>query len=1047
MIFAKLSVKNPVFVNLVMATIIVMGLVALFDLPRELMPEVAFHWGFVAVAYDGVAPEEMEKLIAIPIEDELTDIEHVKMVTTTCTEGLVQIMLQFDNISDDEFDKQYQDMKSKVTGIRDLPEDSEDPFFMDFGSDDFMPMVNVVLSGDLPEVEMKNIAEDLKREIENIKNIAKIEFSGVREREIWVEVDPERLYGYNLALNHVVNAIAMKNMNLPGGTLKVGRAEYMLRTMGEVNSADELENVIIRRSINEGGVLLSDVATVSDTLEKAETYARMNGENSITLSISKKPAGNVINLVEEIKLLVDQKNKLLPEGVKLEVVNDVSKSVDQILSVLESNVLMGLIMILIVLWLFLGWRNALMAAIGIPVTFMATFIFLKVTGNSLNGTSLFGLVLVLGIIVDDAIIVIENCYRYIQKGLKPHIAAVVGTSEVMAPVLSATGTTIAAFLPLMLVPGIMGEFFKVMPIVVSLALAASLIEAFGILPSHVGEWSIKKYNKSNKSHKFLTTIRFRYLRILKKLLRKRHLAIVGVFVLFIISVMMVFLYLGVEMFSGDEIPQFYIWVEMPEGTSLDETDRIIRQLEDKALGLPQEDIIGITANAGIMQTETEWLFKPNVGQLIIELEDSKTRAREVDYYINELRKRMADVTGMKAMDFWKVNNGPPVGSPVEVKIRGKEYETLRRISGEIQTYLRDINGVFDVKDNFNFGKKELKIEIDENRAALYGLNIFQVASNIRTAFDGSIASKYRDEDEEIDVLVKFRERSKNSIADLEKIKIATPTNQLIPLKDIANFHIEQSYNAIHRIDRERAITVTADVDQSKANSNSLNNQLLKDFENLGARYPGYSISLGGEFAEFEESMQGLWKLFLVGLFLMYIILGGQFRSFLQPFIIIYTIPFAFIGAIFGLMIIKAPFSLSTMYGVVALAGIVVNDSLVLISFINNARQAGVGRWRSIMEAGMVRLRPIILTSVTTIFGLLPMALGLGGKSATWGPLATTIVGGLVCSTVFTLFIIPCLFAGVDDLKLFFGAKSLNPSPYREEIDALTGEYQKALRKI
>ncbi|MCP4725713.1 MAG: efflux RND transporter permease subunit, partial [bacterium] len=441
MILAKLSVKNPVFVNLLMVTIIVMGLVSLIDLPRELMPEVAFHWGFVAVSYNGVAPEEIEKLIAIPIEDELTDIEHVKMITSTCTEGLVQIMIQFDNISDDEFDKQYQEIKSKVTGMRDLPEDADDPYFMDFGSDDFMPMVNVVLSGDLPEVEMKNIAEDLKREIENIKNIAKIEFSGVREREIWVEVDPERLYSYNLALDHVVSAIAMKNMNLPGGTLKVGRAEYMLRTMGEVNNAEELEKIIIRRSLSEGGILLSDVATVTDTLEKPENYARLNGENSITLSISKKPAGNVINLVEEIQKLVDTKNRILPEGVKLELVNDVSKSVDQILSVLESNAVMGLVMVLIVLWIFLGWRNALMAALGIPVTFMATFIFLKATGNSLNGTSLFGMVLVLGIIVDDAIIVIENCYRYIQKGLKPHIAAVIGTTEVMAPVFAATGTT------------------------------------------------------------------------------------------------------------------------------------------------------------------------------------------------------------------------------------------------------------------------------------------------------------------------------------------------------------------------------------------------------------------------------------------------------------------------------------------------------------------------------------------------------------------------------------------------------------------------------
>ncbi len=1036
----KLSVKNPVLVNLLMLTVIVLGTISMWDLPRQLMPNVAFHWVFVATNYNGVSPEDIEKLITIPIEDELTDIDHVKLILTTSSEGSSVIQVQFDNISDDEFDKQFQEIKSKVNAMVELPDDIDGPFYMDFDSEDMAPMVSVVLTGDLPLLQMKTIAEDLKSEIESIRNIGQIQLSGVRDREIWIEVDPDRLYSYNLALNNVVNAIAMKNLNLPGGTLKVGRAEYLLRTVGEIDKVKELEKVIIRKNVMDGGVLLKDVAVVKDTLEKAENYGRLNGINSVSLSIAKKPAGNSVELVEKITELVNSRNNYLPEGIKLEIVNDMSKPVDDILAILESNALMGLIMVLLVLWFFLGIRNAAFAALGIPVTFMATFIFLNVTGGSLNGTSLFGLVLVLGIIVDDAIIVIENCYRYIQKGYKPHIAAVIGATEVIQPVFAATATTVAAFLPLMLVPGIMGEFFKVMPIVVSLALAASLVESFGILPSHVAEWSKKKYTNNNKTHKFLVKLKRRYLKILTPILRKRYWAITCVFILLIVSVSLVFIYLGVEMFAGDEIPQFFVWVTMPEGTSLEETDRIIKQLEITALNtLPEEDVAAIVSSAGLLQGETEWITQPNVGQLVVEVEPAKRREHPVDYYIDLLRAANINITGIKSLEYSTAHTGPPVGPPIEIKVRGKDFEKLQILTAEIEDYFRIIPGVSEVKDNFNYGKKELKIHVDEERASMYGLDVFQVATYIRTAYNGAIATKYRDEDDEVDVIVKFRELARNKIEDIEKIKIATPQNQLIPLKDIATFTVEPSFTKIYRNDRERTITVTAEVDVRQANSNAINNQFMKDFADVGARYPGYSIKMGGEFAEFAETMDGLWKLFIVGIFLIYGILGGQFKSFIQPLIILFTIPFGIIGAIFGLLLIKSPFSLTTMYGIVALAGIVVNDALVLMSFINNARQAGIGRWRSILSAGSVRLRPIILTSITTIFGLLPMAIGLGGKSETWGPLATTIVGGLFFSTIFTLFLIPCLFAAVDDIKLLFGVRNLKPNPNLDEIDALSPE--------
>ena len=1030
---AKFSVKNPVLVNLIIITVFVMGTVSLIDLPRQLMPNVDFHWVFVITTYNGVSPDEIEKLITVPLEEAIDSIDKIKMVTSTSSEGLSQISVQFETIGNDEFDKLYQNLKSEIDQIDDLPDDIDGPHYVDFGSDDLVPMLTMLISGSLSEREMKKIAEELQSDVLSLSHIARAELGGVRDREIWVEVDPERLNSYNLSLSQVVNSIAMKNLNIPGGTLTVGRSEYILRTVGEVDRVEDLKNVIVRMSANEGQVRVRDVATVSDTLEEAGNLSRLDGQSAITMTIAKNPEGNVIDLVKEIRDIAERKQKNLPAGVNIRFSNDMAIPVAAVLDILESNAIIGLIMVLIVLWLFIGWRNAMFAAIGIPVTFLLTFIFLNLKGESLNGTSLFGLVLVLGIIVDDAIIVIENCFRYIQKGYSPYKAAIIGTKEITIPVLAATGTTIAAFLPLMLVPGIIGEFFKVMPIVVALALVASLFEAFFVLPSHIAEWSSRKNRTVHKRNKVFLKIRSKYLKILKYLLRKRYFAIGVVTVLFLFSIFLVVAFIGVDMFAGDEVPLFYVRVMLPEGTKLEETDRIMRQLEAEAMTLPDADVKSVVTNTGVMQTDSDWYLKPNVGQLTIELVEAEYRDRRVESYIEELRTKTEDIPGIKSIEFSGVNTGPPTGPPVEIRIRGENFDELRIIADKVKASLSRIEGVFDIRDNFDFGKKELKIKVNEERAALYGLDIFQIASTVRTAFDGSVASNFRDLDEEIEVIVKYKSNSRNSIDDLKNLKIKTPLNKLVALRDIADFSIEPGYTAIQRTDGERTITVTADVDASIANTNAVNNRIMEEYEDIAARHPGYSLTFGGEFAEFAETMEGLWKLFILGVFLIYIILGGQFGSFIQPLIILYTIPFAFIGAIAGLLIINSPFTIATMYGIVALSGIVVNDALVLISFINNARKAGYSKWRSIIMAGSVRFRPIVLTSVTTIFGLLPMALGLGGRSDTWGPLAVTIVGGLFFSTIFTLFIIPCLFAGVDDIKLFFGVKLLKPIPDLDEI--------------
>lgn len=1017
--------RNPVIANMLMTGIIVVGFLAFFKLPREAIAEFSLNWAFIITRFSGVSPEEIEKLITVPIEDEIADVERVESIASTSSEGISFVSVKFETMSDDEFDKVFQDLKDEVDKVKDLPEDADEPEVVNFSTYDFIPMINLVLSGDIPEREMKRLAEDLKDEILNIKNVAGVELAGVREREIWVEIDPERLNSFDLSLSQVVQALGTYNYNVPGGNIQMGRSEYLVRTMGEFKSLDEMEKVIVRTNNLGGYVRISDFAEIKDTFEKPRILSRLDGKPSVTLSVTKKIEGNSIKLIDQIKKLVKEYQSKLPPFVKITLTADSSIQIRDTLGKLQTNALLGMILLLTILYFFLGWRNAFFAALCIPVVFLATFFFMWKTGRSLNGNSLFGLVLVLGMVVDDSIVIIENCYRYIQKGL-PRIKAVMqGTAEVASPVIAFTATTIAAFLPLMLLPGIVGKFMRIIPIVVSLALVACLFEAFLILPSHIAEWGKREDETKRKGWKVMRAIRGPYLKFLRQALHKRYWVVAGVIVLLLAAASLIPL-IGVEMFADEDIPTFMVWVTAPSGSNLDATDRVISQIERKAMELPKEEVKSVIANTGLMQTDTDWYTRTSVGQVIVDLVEQKYRTRTVDEIMNDLRERCRDVTGIQTIQFSKINTGPPKYKPVEVKVKGKELDELQQVAELIKDKLRNTEGVYDITDDWVEGSKELKIEVKPDKAAPLGLDVFQVATTVRAAFEGVTATQYREADEEVDVVVKFKEGARENLSDVANMKIANPMGNLIPLKDIADFRIDTSLAEIKRFKRERAITISAEIDKSITSADKINQMLVREFDNIQKRYPGYKLDFGGEFEEFKKVFSDIGELFLIGVLIMYTILASQFKSFLQPLIIMFTIPFAFIGSMFGLLVNGYPFSVVTLFGIVALAGIVVNDSLVMIDFINKAKLRGASRWYAVMRSAKLRIRPILLTTITTICGLLPMALGLGGKSVVWGPLASTIVWGLLISTMMTLFVIPCLYAIVDDVKNRFWFKA-NPS--------------------
>lgn len=1019
----KLSVSNPVLANLLMVSIILFGVYSWIVLPRDLTPEISFRIATVTTFYPGASSEEVEKLVTAPIEEAIEEgVNYVDLMLSVSSEARSVISVQFEEINDRDYDKQFQNLRTAVDSVNDLPDEiPDDPQVVSLDTSTGFPMLTIAVGGNISENEMKQIAENLKDDILEIKNIATVRLVGLREREIWVEADPDRLRAHNLPINEVINALKTHNLNVPAGTLEIGASEYLVRTMGEFGNLKEIEDTIIRVRGTGTPLRVSDIAKVSDTYEKPRTLSLINGAPSISLTIQKKTEGNTIRLVKQIRELVEKRKRDIPERAEISVVNDYSVVLSERLGILQNNAVFGIILVVILLFLFMGWRNALFAALGIPVAFMATFFFMQATGYILSGVALFGLILVVGIVVDDAIVVIENVFRHIQQGKSPKEAAVAGAEEVGWPVLSASLTTIAAFGPLMFMSGVSGQFMRVVPIVAILVILASLLEVFMILPAHIAEWG-KPQSRNERRHQWFDRVRKGYVRMLKPMIRWRYVVITGVLAFGAIVCVTAFLLLDRELFPGEDFSQFYIKAEMPTSFGLTETSAVLTKIEEIAMSLPSDERVAVISNIGML-TPTSGMdsttLRSNAGEVLVELVPKDQRVRSVDEIIESLREKTVAIGGVDKLTFDKLQGGPPQGQDVEVKVKGEHFDTLQKIAGLLKDELHKMDGVYEIRDDFLTGKAELQIRINEEKAHQYGLNVFQIAYTMRNALEGNITTTYRDADESIDVVVKYNQGSLRTIADLQELLIATPTGTIVPLKDVAEVHEKQGYMEIRRFENERAITVFARVEKEMITAVEANQALIRAFSNVGSMFPGYRLDFRGVFDQINESFAELVKLFVVGLLIIYVILGTQFKSFLQPIIILFAVPFGTIGAMVGLLAVGSTLSMIAMFGIVALAGIVINDSIVLIDFINRYRDRGYNKWRAILKAGSIRLRPIILTSVTTVCGLIPMATGLGGKSPIWMPLASTIIFGLSAATLLTLFVMPPLYAIIADIRALF----------------------------
>jgi multidrug efflux pump subunit AcrB len=1015
----SLSVRKPVLVNLLVVLTIIGGVVSYRQMPKDEMPDVAVDAVIVTTILPGASPKETEQILTIPLEEQIAKIDDIDEMNSTSMEGVSSIFVAF--LPGVDIFEKITEIQNQIEKVERFPEEAERPSVTEIKVS--FDTISIAVTGTAPEREVKDFVDDFEDELKNLPGVDEVRIAGLREREIFVEADPLRLRNYGLSLSDVGGALARRNLNLPGGLIRMDRGEFSVRTEAEYQNLDQIRETVLRGSADDGYVFLRDVATVTDTWADRTSIARLDGRPSVNITIKKTRESNAIDVVERIRALAAEYETRLPAGLALEITDDTSIQIRNRLGGLYNNMLVGLLLVIGSFTLFIGWRPALMVAVGIPVAFLATFIMLNAAGYSVNMLMLFGLIVVLGLVVDDAIVVCENIYRHVEQGMPLRQAAVFGAEQITWPVLATVMTTVAAFLPLLLMTGVLGRFMSIIPIVVTLALIASLFEAFFILPAHIVEWGDHGGSvgarHDREARPWLRRVEQIYRRVLAFVVKHRY-ASVGVVILVAgLTLNLAFVRMEFILFGGQDLEAFAVALETPAGASLKETNRIVREIEEHALDVASEaaEIESVRSEVGSLRRQGfQRQGGNNLAEVAIALVDLGERERTGHEVKDELRSRLQDVTGLRSINFEETRNGPPVGKAVSVRIKGDSFDTLAEIADELKLYLNSFEGVKDVVDSFPAGKDEVRPELDLEKLAALGLDVRTVAMEIRGAFEGIEATRIYDGNDEIEVRVRLDEEHRTSLAGLREMHFATPGG-LIPFSNVGRMVRQPGYSQITHHNQKRMIQVTADVVEGVTNSRRVNEALMAEFADIPERYPGYTLDLGGEFEDTRESMASMIQAFGITVILIYVILGGLFQSFVQPLIVMFSVPFAFIGVVIGFFIMGMPMGMFSTIGIIALSGIVVNDSLILIDFINRERARGRGRERSILRAGVARLRPILLTSITTILGLMPMSLGLFGVDQFLQPMAMSIAWGLLFATGLTLLVIPCVYRIFDDISM------------------------------
>lgn len=1023
----RFSVSQSLFVNLVSIIIIIIGLIVVLGINREIFPNVDFDVVSITTVYPGATPLDVEKLITVPIEKELKEVDGIKEIKSSSAGGASLILVKIDPDTQDK-KKAVNDIQTAVDKVKDLPKDiNEDPVVIEITTKQY-PIIEVSLSGDMTENKLQYYADALEDELEDIKGVARIKKSGYRDREIQVHVDPQKMRESYVSFDEIEEALASRNISIPAGEINTETTEYSIRTTGEFSTAEEVEDIIIRANDSGNWLRIKDVAEVRDSFKKEDIIYKTFGTRSINLIAMKKESGDAISIVNEIKEICNRFLENCPDKLNISYVNDYSFFARRRLNVLKNNGWASLLLVILSVLLFLQRRVALITVLGIPIAFFTTFIVMGIMGITINLISMFGLIVVLGMLVDDGIIVAENAYRYMEEGVPPRKAAVQGAEEVMKAVTTAVFTTIAAFSPLLFMSGIIGRFIRNIPAVLIVALLASLGEALIILPSHLADFVKIKYDNKGKPIKlskdmpwFRALVGF-YTKAVNAAVRRKYRVVTGFTIMLLVCGFLAFSVIKFILFPAAGVNFFFIRGEAAIGTPLQRTNELIAPVEEAVSQISPEELDAYVTSVGSIAEDRNDPFAGQASHLVqttVYLTPEQDRKRKVSDIIEDLREKLKGIEGFTELRFDEAETGPPVGKAVEAKIRGESFETLDTIAKEYMDYLRTIDGTLDITWDHKPGKEEIRIKIDNDRAALAGLSVAQIAKTIRAVFEGTVATKIKPvkAEEETDVSIMFPERASKDISVFETILIRNKSGNLIPLKNVARIEKVPGTTTIHHLDGRRVVTASANVDTDRTTSLKVNRRLEKKFKDLPQRYMGYSVKYGGEQEETLDSLKSLLKAFFYAFLIIYLILSSSFKSIIQPLIIMLAIPFGLIGVVIAFLIHGMPLSFMAILGIVGLNGIVVNDSIVLVDFINKLRREGMARRESIIKAGQMRIRPVLLTTITTVGGLSTVAYGIGGKDPFLVPMALSICWGLTFATMLTLIVIPCIYSIVDDIAL------------------------------
>ncbi len=1018
------SIKRPVTISMIFLIITVLGLFFYSKLGLDLLPKIKYPTVSIITTYSGVNPEDIENLITKPIEDAVSTVQNVKSVSSFSQEGLSAVIIEFNWGTNTDF--AAQDVRDRIGLIEDyLPVDADKPmvFKLDISE---MPILGYGITAEgIDTLQLKKLIKDnIKDRLERIEGVASVELRGGMEREIIIKINKPKIEALEISQDQIIQALRAENLNVSGGSISQEKEELPVRTNGEYKSLSEIKNTIITLK-NNVPIYLKDIAEVIDGHKEIQSYSRTNKKASVLLLITKESEANTVQVVERVKKEIPNLKKYLPKNTNFTLSLDQSHLIKNATNSVKQSALIGGILSAFLIFLFLrNWRPTLTIIFAIPLSVITTFIPLYLSGYTLNLMTLGGLALGIGMLTDNAVVVIENIYRHLEQGKNKKEAARIGASEVGLAITASTLTTIAVFFPMSLGSGIAGQLTRGLTLTIVFALVSSLFVALTFVPMVASKIFQTKKNpeeyKELSGEKHFQKIESFYKKFLIWTLNNRLKTISITLFLFFLTIGTI-PFIGTEFMPSSDQSILMMEVKMPVGTSLKETNKIISQVEDVILKKGGNNLESVTSFVGKVKGEEASISLgfggsgTNEAQIMIRLKDKKERNISSEEFKERVRKNIPPIRGLeyKFVDMDSMIMGGS-NAPIEIKIFGKDLEKLKKISADVATIIKEVKGIRDIESSLNQTKKELVIKVNKEEASRFGLTSGQIGLAVKNAIKGVVATQFRQSGEETDIRVKYDEKYRNNIEDIKNIIIPTPLGKSIYLKQVAQISFNQEPVKIDRENQSRIGIITANTSGRDIGS------IVKDIKEKLKKYKmpsGYFVEFGGSYKQMKETFSVLGQALVLAVLLVYMIMASQFESLIYPFIIMFEIPLAFIGVGLALLIAKQSLSLPSMIGVIMLSGVVVNNAIVLVDYVNQLRRKGIDRFQALVEGGKTRLRPILITSLTTILGMLPMALSRQEGSDMMRPMAIAVIGGLFVSTALTLIIIPVLYSIIEDISL------------------------------